>query len=59
VYNKEISEFNRFFKKQSLANTYKPTFVKCLLDIRDCQKLEGKDRQMALVSVHGTAVKVS
>jgi len=38
-----ISEFNRFFKKQSLASTYKPTFVKCLLDIGDCKDYEGKE----------------
>jgi len=36
-----ISEFNRFFKKQSLASTYKPTFVKCLLDLGDYEKYEG------------------
>lgn len=38
-----ISEFNRFFKKQSLASTYKPTFIKCFLDIGDCQESEGKE----------------
>jgi len=36
-------EFNRFFKNHSLASTYKPTFVKCLLDIRDCTNEEGKE----------------
>ncbi len=36
-----ISEFNRFFKKQSLASTYKPTLVKCLLDLGDYQQDEG------------------
>jgi len=36
-----ISEFNRFFKKQSLASTYKPTFVKCLLDLGDYENYEG------------------
>ena len=30
-----LSEFNRFFKKQSLAATYKPTLLKCLLDLGD------------------------
>lgn len=40
--SEKISEFNRFFKKQSLASTYKPTFVKCLLDIGDCKDQEGK-----------------
>ena len=38
-----IEQFNRFFKKQSLASTYKPTFVKCLLDIGDCKAGEGKE----------------
>ena len=36
-----ISEFNRFFKSKSLASTYKPTLVKCLLDLADYQKDEG------------------
>lgn len=36
-----ISEFNRFFKKQSLASTYKPTFLKCLLDLGDFEHDEG------------------
>lgn len=36
-----ISEFNRFFSSKSLASTYKPTFVKCLLDIGDCKFDEG------------------
>ncbi len=36
-----ISEFNRFFKKQSLAATYKPTLLKCLLDLGDYSQEEG------------------
>jgi 5-methylcytosine-specific restriction endonuclease McrA len=36
-----ISEFNRFFKSKSLASTYKPTLVKCLLDLADYQSDEG------------------
>jgi hypothetical protein len=38
-----ISEFNRFFLSQSTASTYKPTFLKCLLDIGDCKSDEGKE----------------
>jgi len=37
-----ISEFNRFFLSQSTASTYKPTFLKCLLDVGDCKSYEGK-----------------
>jgi len=37
-----ISEFNRFFSSRTLASTYKPTFLKCLLDIGDCKQDEGK-----------------
>jgi len=37
-----ISEFNRFFLSKTLASTYKPTFMKCLLDIGDCKEDEGK-----------------
>lgn len=36
-----ISEFNRFFSSKTLASTYKPTFVKCLLDVGDYDKDEG------------------
>lgn len=36
-------QFNRFFKRQSLASTYKPTFVKCLLDLGDYDKSEGSE----------------
>ena len=36
------SEFNRFFSSKTLASTYKPTFVKCLLDLGDFQKDEGE-----------------
>ena len=36
-----LSEFNRFFKKQSLAATYKPTLLKCLLDLGDYNQDEG------------------
>ena len=36
-----ISEFNRFFKSKSLASTYKPTLVKCILDLADYQNDEG------------------
>ena len=36
-----ISEFNRFFKSKSLASTYKPTLVKCLLDLADYASDEG------------------
>jgi 5-methylcytosine-specific restriction endonuclease McrA len=36
-----ISEFNRFFSSKSLASTYKPTFVKCLLDLGDFKSDEG------------------
>ena len=34
-------EFNRFFSSKSLASTYKPTFVKCLLDLGDYNENEG------------------
>lgn len=37
-----ISEFNRFFSSKTLASTYKPTFLKCLLDLGDCKSDEGK-----------------
>jgi len=36
-----ISEFNRFFKSKTLASTYKPTFLKCLLDLADYKEDEG------------------
>jgi hypothetical protein len=36
-----ISEFNRFFSSRSLASTYKPTFLKCLLDLGDYKANEG------------------
>ena len=36
-----ISEFNRFFSSKSLASTYKPTFLKCLLDLGDYRTDEG------------------
>jgi len=36
-----ISEFNRFFSSKTLASTYKPTFLKCLLDLGDCKDDEG------------------
>jgi len=36
-----ISEFNRFFSSKSLASTYKPTFLKCLLDLGDYKEDEG------------------
>lgn len=36
-------QFNRFFKRQSLASTYKPTFVKCLLDLGDYGESEGSE----------------
>ena len=36
-----ISEFNRFFSSHSLASTYKPTFLKCLLDLGDYKEDEG------------------
>ena len=36
-----ISEFNRFFSSQNLASTYKPTFLKCLLDLADYKEDEG------------------
>lgn len=35
------SEFNRFFKTKTLATTYKPTLVKCLLDLGDFNQDEG------------------
>ena len=38
-----ISEFNRFFKSKTLASTYKPTLVKCLLDLGDFAKDEGEN----------------
>ena len=34
-------EFNRFFSSKNLASTYKPTFVKCLLDLGDYNENEG------------------
>lgn len=36
-----VSEFNRFFSSKSLASTYKPTFLKCLLDLGDYKPDEG------------------
>ena len=36
-----ISEFNRFFTSKTLASTYKPTFLKCLLDLGDYKEDEG------------------
>lgn len=36
-----ISEFNRFFSSKNLASTYKPTFLKCLLDLADYKEDEG------------------
>ncbi len=38
-----IEQFNLFFNKPTLASTYKPTFVKCLLDIGNCKDDEGKE----------------
>lgn len=38
---KNISEFNRFFSSKTLASTYKPTLMKCLLDIGDSEENEG------------------
>jgi len=37
----ETNEFNRFFLSKSLASTYKPTFLKCLLDLADYSENEG------------------
>lgn len=34
-------EFNKFFKRHSLASTYKPMLAKCLLDLGDYEKDEG------------------
>ena len=39
--NMGTEEINRFFKKQSLASTYKPMFLKCLLDLGDYEEEEG------------------
>jgi len=39
--NMGTEEINRFFKKQSLASTYKPMFLKCLLDLGDYKEEEG------------------
>jgi len=36
-----ILEFNNFFKRKSLASTYKPTLLKCLLDLGDHNGDEG------------------
>jgi len=36
-------EFNQFFKRHRLASTYKPTLVKCLLDLGDYEKDEGSE----------------
>ena len=36
-------EFNQFFKRHSLASTYKPTLAKCLLDLGDYEKDEGSE----------------
>jgi len=35
------NEFNRFFLSKTLASTYKPTFLKCLLDLADYSENEG------------------
>ena len=35
------NEFNRFFLSKTLASTYKPTFLKCLLDLADYSQKEG------------------
>lgn len=37
-----LTELNRFFVSKKLASTYKPTFLKCLLDIGDNTKDEGQ-----------------
>ena len=37
----ETNEFNRFFLSKSLASTYKPTLLKCLLDLADYSENEG------------------
>lgn len=37
-----ISEFNRFFLSKTLASTYKPTFLKCLLDLGNYKDDEGQ-----------------
>jgi len=44
----KISEFNRFFLSKSLASTYKPTFLKCLLDLGDYKKDEGEKKKNKL-----------
>ena len=36
-----IEQFNNFFKRKSLASTYKPTLLKCLLDLGDYNECEG------------------
>ena len=48
-------EFNQFFKRQSLASTYKPTLAKCLLDIGDFKEDEGSQ----WVKKEGNAYKVN
>ena len=38
-----IEQFNLFFNKSTQSSTYKPTFMKCLLDIGNCKDDEGKE----------------
>ena len=55
-------EFNKFFKRHSLASTYKPTLAKCLLDLGDYEKNEGsqwvkKQNDTYIVNLHFVAAR--
>jgi 5-methylcytosine-specific restriction endonuclease McrA len=55
-------EFNKFFKRHSLASTYKPTLAKCLLDLGDYKQDEGnqwvkKHNDEYIVNLHFVAAR--
>jgi len=55
-------EFNQFFKRHSLASTYKPMLAKCLLDLGDYDEDEGskwveKNNDVYSVNLHFIAAR--
>ena len=56
------SEINRFFKSKTLSSTYKPTLLKCFLDIGDYQDGEGgqwveRKKDTYIVDMHFIAAR--
>jgi len=59
TYNEVRGEFNKFFKTRNMASTYKPFFLKCILELTDYDKQLGHFHGKEWIEIKSDGLQVN